>query len=647
MIYKFNSYVKPEIMRDHLKLGGADAHGNKISVNSLYIEKNGNPTMEIMGEMHFSRVPKSQWEFALKKMKAGGIDIVATYIIWIYHERNEGQFDWSGDNDLRAFCELAKEIGLQVCVRIGPWCHGEVRNGGFPDWLLKKDCKLRTNDRAYLELVEKWYGAIFEQIDGLLFKQGGPITMCQLENELTDNAAHLLTLKHLAQKVGIDVPIYTVTGWNAISGAKIPVDDVIPTFGGYCDAPWDEGVDKLPPCSRYYFTGVRNDSAIGKDLIKAKEEDDWELPYMRYPYATCEIGAGLMNTYHRRYKIHGMDIYSMTLIMLCEGANLLGYYMYHGGINKMDGDYTLQESKETGYPNDYPYISYDFQAPISSYGETRESYDLLNLLHLFIHEYGKKLAGQTYVAAETSPALGALTGLRYGMRRDENGGFVFINNYQRLHELPEVKDVVIDTGEVLFPAINVKSKVAFFMPFNMDLGNGVILEYATAQPLCKSGDNWLFLEIPGVKPDFKFALEDKTCQIILLNLNEAKRLRKVEGKVYFEEPGKTIEALMAAKDSDYVMEKLDAPAFELPDMLKKELCYKEKPITWYKLSVQGTEGFIDIDVKFDVAQLYVDEKLIDDEYYHGMPWRLPKKLLFGKKAYIVTSEFQNEGYMEV
>ena len=647
MIYEFKDYKSPEIIRNHLHLGGKDIAGNEISVTSLSIEENGKPTMAVMGEMHFERVPRNQWKQALETMKAGGIDIVSTYIIWIYHELEEGRFNWDDDNDLRAFVKLCGEVGLKVCIRIGPWCHGEVRNGGFPDWLLKKDCKLRCNDDEYLAIVKMWYKEIAAQVKGFLFKDGGPIFMCQLENELTDNSEHLLKLKQMAIEVGIDVPLFTVTGWNSVSGARIPVDDVIPTFGGYCDAPWDEGVKPLPPCARYYFTGIRNDSAIGKDLIKAKEEDDWQLPYMRYPYATCEIGAGLMNTYHRRYNIYGMDIYAMTLIMLCEGANLLGYYMYHGGINKVAPTYTLQESKATGYPNDYPIISYDFQAPISSFEETRESYDLLNILHLFIHEYGEKLATMNYVAGSSNSKLGTMEGLRYGMRRDENSGFVFINNYQRLHKLQAINDVVIDTGLVKFPTINVKENIAFFMPFNMDLGDGVVLKYATAQPLCMDGDTWLFMEIPGITPEFEFENPDKKAEIKVISIDEAKLLRKVDGKVYYaKESGKTIKQLKAQLDNAYHLTKLDSSAFEIPEMYSHELEYQNKPITWYSLKVEGHDGFIDLDLPCDVMQVYVDGKLVMDEFYHNLPFRLPKSILQSDEIYVLCSDKPDGIYIE-
>ncbi len=647
MEYKFKNYVKPDILENHLNLGGRDNDGNELSLNSLYFTRNNRPFIGIMGEFHFSRVPRQYWKKELVQMKAGGIQIVSTYIIWIYHEPEEGHLDFTEDNDLRAFVELAGELGLQVCIRIGPWCHGEVRNGGFPDWLLKKNCKLRSNDEAYLNIVNGWYSAISEQLQGLYFKDGGPVIMCQVENELTDDADHLLALKNIAMDVGIEVPYYTVTGWNATNGAHIPVDDVIPVFGGYCDAPWDEGTDLLPPCPRYSFTGIRNDSAIGKDQIDQVSDDGWQLPYDRYPYATCEIGGGLMNTYHRRYIIRGMDVYAMALIMLCEGTNLLGYYMYHGGSNKVYKDYTLQESKETGYPNDYPIISYDFQAPISSYGETRESYDLLNILHVFIKEYEEKLAPMTYVSSEYTSPFDDMETLRYGMRTDGESGFVFINHYQRLHQMEDLYDVVIDTGIVKFPPIDVKGDISFFMPFNMDMGDDVILKYATAQPLCRTGNNWLFVEIPGIEPQYVFEDESNKVNIITLNMDEAKRLRKVDGNVYFEEkPSMSALDLLNDKGEDYELQLLDMEPFEIPHIYAQELNYSNKQVYCYKLICHHIEGFVNIRLKCDVMQLYVKGKLVDDEFFHNMPWRIPCKLIHGNDVYIIASEYQDDSYME-
>ena len=89
----------------------------------------------MVGEFHHARYPRDEWREELLKMKAGGIDTVSTYVFWIHHEEERGKWNWSGRRSLRDFIKTAQEAGLKVIVRLGPWCHGEVRNGGFPDWV--------------------------------------------------------------------------------------------------------------------------------------------------------------------------------------------------------------------------------------------------------------------------------------------------------------------------------------------------------------------------------------------------------------------------------------------------------------------------------------------------------------------------------
>ena len=139
---EFESFTYPEIKRGHLNLGGSNAKGERIDINSLYIERGGKPVLPVMGEYHFSRASASEWYDELCKMKAGGVNIVASYLFWIYHEEEEGKYDFSGDLDIARFTDTVKEAGLDMVLRIGPWAHGECRNGGFPDWLLKKGFKV-------------------------------------------------------------------------------------------------------------------------------------------------------------------------------------------------------------------------------------------------------------------------------------------------------------------------------------------------------------------------------------------------------------------------------------------------------------------------------------------------------------------------
>lgn len=669
MIYKFKEFKDEPLLINHLNMGGKNPKGEEINVTSRYFTRNGKPWIGVMGEFHFSRYSRENWHRELAKMKAGGITIVSTYLFWIYHEEIEGKMDFGGDNDIRAFIEEFKDVGLDVVIRIGPWAHGECRNGGFPDWLLKKDYKLRDNNEEYLAVVKKWYQSIYNEVKGLFYKDGGNIIAVQIENEFVDNAEHLAKLKEIAVECGFIAPIYTVTGWNSASGAKIPVDEVVPVFGGYCEAPWENHMNRLSPSPHYFFNRMRNDSAIGTDLIAKTQSDGWQLPYERYPFATCELGGGIEVTHHRRPIIKPMDIYAVSLVKLGDGNNLVGYYMYHGGTNKIGELSTFNETKATGYPNDYPILSYDFQAPLSEYGEVREQYGLLNMLHMFVNDFGEEFAPMIAVDSGNTVAADDTNSLRYGMRTNGKSGLVFVNHYQRLTELADIENAVISAGNVEFPPIDVKGEVSFFMPFNMKMGDSV-LEYATAQPLCKYDDTYFFAEIPNIKAEYKFS--KGSANIVTVPFENAKYMRKLNGTVYigggcnlYEENGQ----IHSVEDGEYICQKWNGSEFEtlkigqsakqsnveitgvenapFEPKYKEELCIGgERKLTWKKINVDGRYGFAKIDYVGDVAQIYADGELVADDYYYGKTWRVPCKLLYGKECYMVISEMKDDFYKE-
>ena len=669
MIYKFKEFKDEPLLINHLNMGGKNPKGEEINVTSRYFTRNGKPWIGVMGEFHFSRYSRENWHRELAKMKAGGITIVSTYLFWIYHEEIEGKMDFGGDNDIRAFIEECKDVGLDVVIRIGPWAHGECRNGAFPDWLLKKDYKLRDNNEEYLAVVKKWYQSIYNEVKGLFYKDGGNIIAVQIENEFVDNVEHLAKLKEIAVECGFIAPIYTVTGWNSASGAKIPVDEVVPVFGGYCEAPWENHMNRLSPSPHYFFNRMRNDSAIGTDLIAKTQSDGWQLPYERYPFATCELGGGIEVTHHRRPIIKPMDIYAVSLVKLGDGNNLVGYYMYHGGTNKIGELSTFNETKATGYPNDYPILSYDFQAPLSEYGEVREQYGLLNMLHMFVNDFGEEFAPMIAVDSANSVAADDTNSLRYGMRTNGKSGFVFVNHYQRLTELADIENAVISAENVEFPPIDVKGEVSFFMPFNMKMDDSV-LEYATAQPLCKCDDTYFFAEIPNIKAEYKFS--KGSANIVTVPFENAKYMRKLNGTVYigggcnlYEENGQ----IHSVEDGEYICQKWNGSEFEtlkigqsakqsnveitgvenapFEPKYKEELCIGgERKLTWKKINVDGGYGFAEIDYVGDVAQIYADGELVADDYYYGKTWRVPCKLLYGKECYMVISEMKDDFYKE-
>lgn len=277
MEYPFSDYAPSNVLRGHLKLGGTSPSGGSIAVNSLYIERDGMPWIGVMGEYHFVRDSRERWPAELEMIRSGGITIVSTYVFWLYHEEVEGEFDFTGDRDLRAFVLACRDAGLDVFIRVGPWCHGETRNGGLPDWLVKSGLKLRTNDPDYMEKVRLWYTRVAMELRGLFYKDGGPIIGVQLENELVNRPEHLLALKSLAISVGLEAPLWTATGWNSRFGARIPRDELLPVFGGYADAPWSASSGELPLNVNFTFNPMRNNSAIGSDVLPEDYDDGWRM----------------------------------------------------------------------------------------------------------------------------------------------------------------------------------------------------------------------------------------------------------------------------------------------------------------------------------------------------------------------------------
>ncbi|MCL2084497.1 MAG: beta-galactosidase, partial [Oscillospiraceae bacterium] len=90
--------------------------------NSRYLTYGGKPWFPVMGELHYSRCPRDGWRESLYKMKAGGVTVVSSYVIWIHHEEIEGEVDFSGNKDLREFLRACKDTGMYMFLRIGPWC---------------------------------------------------------------------------------------------------------------------------------------------------------------------------------------------------------------------------------------------------------------------------------------------------------------------------------------------------------------------------------------------------------------------------------------------------------------------------------------------------------------------------------------------
>jgi hypothetical protein len=467
-----------------------DPHG-RWRLTSHYIECAGVPAVPVSGEIHFSRLPRARWEERLRLMKAGGITVVACYVFWIHHERTEGGARFDGNLDVAAFVRLCASMGLDVVLRIGPWAHGEVRNGGFPDWVQAAAVGHRTNDPAYLALVERWFHRIGSELQGLTGPDSNVVGI-QLENELYDQPGHITELKKMARAAGLSAPLWTATAWG---GADIPEDEVLPVFGGYGDGFWVDAAAPWDPTFRqhYFFSHQWDDPGIGADLREQLSGIDAlppRSPSALYPPATCELTGGMATAYQRRPWPEGKDVAAVAHNKIGSGSGWQGYYMFAGGTNPPGG---LQESQATGYPNDLPVFDYDFHAPIGAAGRLTSGFAQLRKQHAFLAAFGDRLAPMPSTLPDLLPAgVDDSETLRWSLRSDGRSGFVFITWHQPHIPLPDYPAaqfrLALAEEAVSFPQtpLAIPAGTIARWPVNLEVA-GVCLRWATASPLTVLG----------------------------------------------------------------------------------------------------------------------------------------------------------------
>lgn len=541
-VYELDMPVKEKtIYSGHLKLGGSNPSGERIEVNSYYMSVGGKPVIPVMGEFHYSRYPECQWEEEILKMKAGGVTVIPTYVFWSIHEEKEGVFNWEGNRNLRKFLSLCQKHNVWTVVRIGPFCHGEIRNGGLPDWLFAKPLEIRSNDANYLKYVKRLYEEIGRQLEGLYYKDGGTIIGTQIENEHQHSAApwgitypgepkdmtsatydanitmigvsvqdkkittadlgnlHMKTLKKMAEEAGIQTPLYTATGWGNVA---VIGEEAIPVTAAYTYPFWAK-----PGMSPF---------CMFKDIQKNPDYAPVRYDTEKYPSFCAEMGVGIQMIYTRRPIVTAKAAEALMVRTLGSGANGIGYYMYHGGSTPKMGPTAFFSDEPMGMPK----ISYDFQAPLGEFGLEHGSYRALRLLHLFLNDFSSQLAPMETVLPKGYERMTPdnRETLRYAARVKGKSGFVFMVNFQD-HDTARVdqKDLCLRL-KFADETLRIPSQGTFtlpkdeslILPFNFQMKDA-LLKYATAQLLLKlddkGTDHYFFFVPEGIHPEFVF---DKT-----------------------------------------------------------------------------------------------------------------------------------------
>lgn len=154
----------------------------KIKNNRIKV---GNKELPLLsGEVHYWRLNPANWEKVLESVKELGLDIIATYVPWQYHEYKKGRLDFTGKTDrhrdLEGFIKLADKMGLKVIIRPGPYIYSEWRNLGVPDRVAGFD----RLSRQFKQAASMYIKEVSRIIRPYQASSGGPIIMFQPDNEI-------------------------------------------------------------------------------------------------------------------------------------------------------------------------------------------------------------------------------------------------------------------------------------------------------------------------------------------------------------------------------------------------------------------------------------------------------------------------------
>ena len=305
---------------------------------------NGEPFIIKAAELHYPRIPKEYWDHRIKLTKALGINTVCLYTFWNAHEPVEGEFDFSGQNDIREFIKLCEANGMNVILRPGPYVCAEWEMGGLPWWLLKKkDIRLRENDPYFLEKVEKFQEALAMEVGDLTIDNGGPILMIQVENEYGaygEDKDYIRNIRDILRRhYGEDILMFQCD-WSSNFTAN-GLDDLLWTMN--------------------FGTGADINSQFSQ--LKQLRPDS--------PLMCSEFWSGWFDKWGAAHETRdAQDMIAGIDEMLSKGISF-SLYMTHGGTNW--GHWAGANSP--GYSPDV--TSYDYDAPINESGQPTEKYWLL------------------------------------------------------------------------------------------------------------------------------------------------------------------------------------------------------------------------------------------------------------------------------
>ena len=322
----------------------------EIKNGDFYV--NGKATPLLSGEMHYPRIPHEYWRHRLQMMKGMGLNTVATYVFWNWHETAPGVWDFAGDKNLAEYIKIAGEEGMMVILRPGPYVCAEWEFGGYPWWLQNiEGMEIRRDNEQFLKHTKLYLERLYKEVGHLQCTNGGPIIMVQCENEfgsyvsqrqdipLEEHRAYNAKIKQQLADVGFNVPLFTSDGSWLFEGGSTP--GALPTANG------ESNIENLKKVVNEYHGG-------------------------QGPYMVAEFYPGWLSHWAEPFpQVSASEIARQTEDYLKNDVSF-NFYMVHGGTNFAFTSGANYDKKRDIQPD---LTSYDYDAPISEAGWVTPKYD--------------------------------------------------------------------------------------------------------------------------------------------------------------------------------------------------------------------------------------------------------------------------------
>ncbi|OOQ60064.1 glycoside hydrolase family 35 protein [Mucilaginibacter pedocola] len=325
-----------------LSLSNAQTATHTFALGDSTFMMDGKPMQIISGEMHYTRIPEDMWRERIRMAKAMGLNTIGMYVFWNAHEMVQGQYDFSGNKNIAAFAQVAKEEGMWVVMRPSPYACAEWEFGGYPWWLLKdKDLKVRSLDPKFMDAYRNYVLQLGKQLSPLLITHGGNIIMVQIENEYgsySNDKQYLAQNEKIFREAGFDGVLFTCDGATQMPAGYLP--GFLPAVNG------EDNPKKVKELINKYHNG-------------------------KGPYYIAEWYPGWFDSWGRAHSGTNADSDAKKLDEVLSAGISINLYMFHGGTTRDFMNGANMNRTEAYSPQT---TSYDYDAPLNEAGEPTAKY---------------------------------------------------------------------------------------------------------------------------------------------------------------------------------------------------------------------------------------------------------------------------------